>query len=647
MGMRMRLFLAALMAFGSAAPAAAQVRVAVPGSVSVVPSFSPVLTPGMAPSFAVPTLTLPLAPGLLAPAPAAYAPIPTLAASVIPAAAISFQPAFVPTALLPGSAPAKDVDHVPLASRPQDTASDFKDLGRIVGMADAASASRAFDGAAAKAALENASPADLPMPAGTKSVSVIRLNNAREASAFIPHTPNTEHFINELAVKWDKIGWLDLRVYSDSKGGSFRSVDLNGRPDLANHLPEVQPHEAALIRKIQLHSNDLQLVIREAGKTPDLIVDGIVTEMKSLFPGGEFAVQLAHANEQVLQHATRHRLAPGAVAIDLTARDVVPVAELRGVINDFVRTGAPIGLASVSVYAGKDRQVFVRRADGQFDIQGSRRRLNPGAKTLAPPVKPAARFLVPDALGLAARPDPKVIVREVTEPAQRLRAAGVKATVTVYGSARILPSDVARAQLDALVTKYGRKPKRPEERKAVYAAIQAVEVSKYYEIARAFGRIVSENGGGEIALVTGGGPGIMEAANRGAFEAGGPSVGYNIILDKEQGLNKYATPGLDFEFENFSTRKMALRHGSMGLVYFPGGFGTMDELFEVLTLIQTRKMARVPIVLIGEKSYWDKIIDFDEFARMGLIAPGDLSLFRFADTAEAAWREIVAVPAAR
>ncbi len=139
----------------------------------------------------------------------------------------------------------------------------------------------------------------------------------------------------------------------------------------------------------------------------------------------------------------------------------------------------------------------------------------------------------------------------------------------------------------------------------------------------------------------------MKAANQGAFEAGGPSVGYNIILDKEQGLNKYATPGLDFEFENFSTRKMALRHGSVGLVYFPGGFGTMDELFEVLTLMQTRKMPRVPIVLVGERAYWDKILDFDEFARMGLISSGDLSLFHFADAARSAWNAIVALPAAR
>jgi hypothetical protein len=646
--MNMRLILSALLAFGSAAPAAAQVRVAVPGSVSVVPSFAPALAPGLAPAFSAPTLSLPFAPGLSAPSlsPVPFAPIPALAASVIPAAAVSFQPALPASALLPGTAPVKDAGLTPLASQAHGTSSGFKDLGRLVGMSDAAAASAAFDGAAAKAALENASPADLPMPLGTKSVAVVRLNSAREASAFIPHTPNTEHFINELAVKWDKIERLDLRVYTDVKGGSFRSVDLTGRPELAANLPEVQPHEAALIRKIQLHAKDLQLVIREEGKTPDLIVDGVVTEMKSLFPGGEFKVQLEHANAQVLAHATRHQLAPGAVAIALESRDAVPVAELREVINDFVRTGAVIGVASVSVYAGKDRQVFVRGKDGLFNVQGPRLR-QAAAKAAGTLSKPAARFLVPNAIGLAAMPDPDVIVRELTEPARRLRAAGVRATVTAYGSARILPTDVARAKLNALVAKYGNKPKRPDERALVYAARQAVEMSKYYEVAREFGRIVAEEGGGEIAVVSGGGPGIMEAANRGAFEAGGPSVGYNIILDHEQGLNRYATPGLEFEFTNFSTRKMALRHGSMGLVYFPGGFGTMDELFEVLTLMQTGKMARVPIVLVGQKEYWGKILDFDEFARMGLISGGDLSMFRFADTARSAWNAIVAVPAAR
>ncbi len=630
----MRLLVSALLAFGWAAPAAAQVRVAAPGSVSVIPAFTPALSPTLGASF-TPSLTLPLATGLSAPSitpSLSFAPVPALAVSVIPAAATSvqFQPALVPAALQPGSAPSKHAHSNHHDDRI--TVTSLKDLGKFAGMVESAAAAKAFDGAAAKAALESLPPSELPLPLGAKSVSSVRVNDSRQASMMLPHTSNTEAFIRELPSKWDKIGWLDLRIYTDVNGGTFVGIDLTGRPELAHRLPEVQQHESAQIRKIQMYAKDLQLVIREEGKTPDLIVDGVVTEMKSLFPGGEFKVQLAHANEQVLEHAIRHHLAPGAASIDMTSRDHVPVDEILAEINEYAASGVQIGLSRVTVFAGKDRQVFVRAKDGRFDLL---------SKVGEPFEKTNARFLVPNTLSMAAVPDPETILREVSEPARRLRAAGVKATVTVYGSARIQTPQDARANLEALIKRVGKKPKRPEDRKALFIAHQAVEVSKYYEIARNFGRIVAENGGGEVALVTGGGPGIMEAANRGAFEAGGPSVGYNIILDKEQGLNKYATPGLDFEFEHFATRKMALRHGAMGLVYFPGGFGTMDELFEVLTLIQTRKMPRVPIVLIGEKSYWDKVVDFDEFAREGLISDGDLSLFHFADTAEGAWRQIV------
>lgn len=370
----MRFTLSALLAFGSAAPAAAQVRVAVPGSVSVVPSFSPALSPGLAPSFSAPAVSLSLTPGLLAPSigpslsPAALAPsapIPALAAPAISATA--FQPALVPTALLrPVSAPARDGRrHAPDAPR---VVTNLKDIGRLVGMVEAADAAKAFDGAAAKTALAEAGLAEVPFPSGAKRVSVVRLNTASDASAFIPHTSNTENFIRELPAKWENIGWLDMRVYTDNNGGKFHTLDITGRPELLEHLPEMQPHETVLIRKIQLHAKDLQLMIREEGKTPDLIVDGVVTEMKSLFPGGEFKVQLAHANAQVLEHGKRHRLAPGAAAIELTARGVVPVAELRHEINAFVRTGAEIGLSSVHVYAGKERVVFVRGKDGLFDL---------------------------------------------------------------------------------------------------------------------------------------------------------------------------------------------------------------------------------------------------------------------------------------
>jgi uncharacterized protein (TIGR00730 family) len=235
---------------------------------------------------------------------------------------------------------------------------------------------------------------------------------------------------------------------------------------------------------------------------------------------------------------------------------------------------------------------------------------------------------------------------ELLKPELILREHKIRSTIVVFGSARILSGEDARRGLATAQENLAEHPRDVELKRRLVHADKQVELSHWYEEARRFSTLLSkaQQAGQDLehVIVTGGGPGIMEAANRGAFEAGGPSVGYNIILDQEQSLNRYATPGLDFEFEHFATRKMALRHGAMGLVYFPGGFGTMDELFEVLTLMQTRKMPRVPIVLIGEKAYWDKILDFDEFERMGLISPGDLSLFRFADTAAGAWSEIVA-----
>ncbi|MBI3299282.1 MAG: TIGR00730 family Rossman fold protein [Elusimicrobia bacterium] len=233
-------------------------------------------------------------------------------------------------------------------------------------------------------------------------------------------------------------------------------------------------------------------------------------------------------------------------------------------------------------------------------------------------------------------------VRELQEPSRQLQAMGVKGTVTIYGSARIPSRETAQAQLSAAVALHGRRPKDTVGREAVAAGHAALRASHWYEEARRFGRLVAKNSGGELAVVTGGGPGIMEGANRGAFEAGGKSVGYNITLPFEQSANPWITPGLGFEFESFATRKMNLRHGAVGLAYFPGGYGTFDELFEVLTLMQTGKMPRVPIVLVGQKSYWKKIIQFREFAHQGLISKADLDLFVFAENAEQAWAAIEA-----
>jgi uncharacterized protein (TIGR00730 family) len=172
--------------------------------------------------------------------------------------------------------------------------------------------------------------------------------------------------------------------------------------------------------------------------------------------------------------------------------------------------------------------------------------------------------------------------------------------------------------------------------------------SKFYQIAREFGRIASQLGGAfgprhrwrDNVIATGGGPGIMEAANRGAADAGAPSIGFNIALPQEQQPNPYITPELNFQFHYFAMRKMHLAMRANALAIFPGGFGTMDEMFELLTLQQTRKAPPAPIVLFGE-SYWRRMINFEALAEENMISPADLRLFEFAETAEEGWASLV------
>lgn len=172
------------------------------------------------------------------------------------------------------------------------------------------------------------------------------------------------------------------------------------------------------------------------------------------------------------------------------------------------------------------------------------------------------------------------------------------------------------------------------------------EKGRWYAEARRFGEIASRRGGAVDAsgarfnvIATGGGPGIMEAANRGAWEAGAPSIGFNITLPHEQEPNAWSTPDLTFAFHYFALRKMHLAMRAAALVVFPGGFGTMDELFEILTLRQTQKMAPIPIVLaIG--SYWRKVVHFEAMVEAGVIAPEDLQLFKFAEDAEGVWKAL-------
>ena len=218
-----------------------------------------------------------------------------------------------------------------------------------------------------------------------------------------------------------------------------------------------------------------------------------------------------------------------------------------------------------------------------------------------------------------------------------LRDWGIRSTVIVFGSARV-PSPEQAARL----REAGQGADDPA------AAARLARHLGWYQAAREFGRIVSERGGAfapehrwrDNVIATGGGPGIMEAANRGASEAGAPSIGFNITLPDEQRPNPYTTPELSFRFHYFAMRKMHLAMRANALAIFPGGFGTFDELFEILTLQQTHKSPPIPIVLF-DRAYWTRVIDFEALAEEGMVSPAHLQLFGFAESAEEAWDVVV------
>ena len=206
---------------------------------------------------------------------------------------------------------------------------------------------------------------------------------------------------------------------------------------------------------------------------------------------------------------------------------------------------------------------------------------------------------------------------ELLKPEMLMNEAGINTTVVLFGGARIpAPDNKSTARTQTLA-----------------------DLSDYYTEARTFARLVTEQsvkaGGTDNVIVTGGGPGVMEAGSRGAADAGGKSIGLNIVLPHEQAPNEYVTPELCFNFHYFAIRKMHFLMRASAVCVFPGGFGTLDEMFEALTLIQTGRMARVPFLLFG-KSFWEKIINWDALADAGTISEDDLKLFRFVDTAEEA-----------
>jgi uncharacterized protein (TIGR00730 family) len=265
----------------------------------------------------------------------------------------------------------------------------------------------------------------------------------------------------------------------------------------------------------------------------------------------------------------------------------------------------------------------------------------PTAEEDAIAAEPLARYAGPESAYRLAFTDIDFLLREELRPVrmqlellkpEMIQAQhGIESTVVIFGSARILPADEALSQLEVV--------RAQGDAAALKRAETAVAMSRYYEEARRFAALVTTRSrtlDTPIYVVTGGGPGIMEAGNRGAHEIDGKSIGLNIVLPHEQAPNAYITPELCFQFHYFALRKMHFLMRSVALVCFPGGFGTLDELFEVMTLQQTGKVRQRPIVLVG-REFWSKLINWDWLVDTGMIAADDLKLFHLVETADEAW----------
>ena len=270
----------------------------------------------------------------------------------------------------------------------------------------------------------------------------------------------------------------------------------------------------------------------------------------------------------------------------------------------------------------------------------------PSAEEEAAAVLQPSRYAGPESAYRLAFTDTAFLLRdelrpvrlqlEVLKPEMVQQELGIESTIVIFGSARILPPEqAAQALHDA---------RRAGERTAIRRAETALAMSRYYDEARRFSALVTQRSrelDTPVYVVTGGGPGIMEAGNRGAFEVGGKSIGLNIVLPHEQSPNAYITPELCFQFHYFAVRKMHFVMRSIALVCFPGGFGTLDELFETITLVQTGKSRKRPILLFG-RAFWETLINFDHLVETGMISASDLKLIRYVETAEEAWEALSA-----
>jgi len=232
---------------------------------------------------------------------------------------------------------------------------------------------------------------------------------------------------------------------------------------------------------------------------------------------------------------------------------------------------------------------------------------------------------------------------EQMKPEIHLREHGIRSTIAMFGSARIHEREAAEAQVAQAEAEARANPGDPALARKVGIARRMLANVRYYDEARRLAQIVSSSCASQdecdFVVLTGGGPGIMEAANRGAHDVDAKSVALNIVLPMEQAPNPYVTPELSFRFHYFAMRKMHFLQRAKALVVFPGGYGTLDEMFEAATLIQTRKIAPIPFLLFG-KEYWERVINLETMVSEGMIAPEDKDIFQFVETAEEAWHHI-------
>jgi hypothetical protein len=264
----------------------------------------------------------------------------------------------------------------------------------------------------------------------------------------------------------------------------------------------------------------------------------------------------------------------------------------------------------------------------------------PSPQTLSPSYRLAYKdidFLLRDELR------PARLQLELLKPELVLKERRIENTIIVFGSSRIPEPEAAQKQLAEAIAAAGKDPSDGSLARTVAIMRSIAANSRYYQEARKLSSLISREGKAssdfDCVVVTGGGPGIMEAANRGAHDAGAESIGLNIVLPFEQKPNDYITPELSFQFHYFAIRKMHFLIRARALVVFPGGYGTLDELFETLTLIQTRKIKPIPVLIFG-RQFWTRIINFDALVEEGTVSPEDIELFKFVETAEEAWAGI-------